>query len=83
MRCMMQSRNVALATIVIMPIARWNRLTTRNVFDVPTAMSREGYARNPNASEFTARSTESAALPPEVAIAKRSTRSPYAMRRCS
>ena len=38
---MMQSRNVALATIVMTPIARWNRLTTRNVFDVSTAISRD------------------------------------------
>ena len=37
-------RLYTLATMVIAPIARWNRLTTRNVFDVSTAMSLERYA---------------------------------------
>ena len=38
---MMQSRNTELATMVMIPMARWNRLTTWNVRDVSTAMSRD------------------------------------------
>jgi hypothetical protein len=41
---MMQSRKIALATIEITAMARWNRLTTRNVWEEPEAISREEYA---------------------------------------
>ena len=46
----MQSRKIALATIVMTPMARWKRLTTAKVSEVSTAMSRERYARKPNAA---------------------------------
>jgi len=47
---MMHKRNRELATIVMTPIARWNRLTTWKVRDVSTAMSRDRYALNPKAT---------------------------------
>jgi hypothetical protein len=37
----MQRRKIALATMVIVPMARWKRETTANVFDVSTATSAE------------------------------------------
>ncbi len=46
---MMQSRKIALATMVITPMARWKRDTTAKVFDVSTATSAERWARKPNA----------------------------------
>jgi hypothetical protein len=73
---MMQSRKIALATIVITPIARWKRLTTRNVRDVSTAMSRDRCARKPNATPLIARSAESVPRSERVPMANRSTRSP-------
>ena len=46
---MMHSRKIALATMVIMPMARWKRETTAKVVDVSTATSAERWARKPNA----------------------------------
>jgi hypothetical protein len=38
---MIQRRKTALATIVMTAIARWNRLTTRKVWEDSEAMARE------------------------------------------
>src|SRR6185503_11405312 len=65
----------ALATIVMTPIARWKRLTTRKVCELSTAMSRDRCARNPNAAALMAPSAESlTASLLLVATANRSTR---------
>ncbi len=42
LRSMMHSRKTALATMVITAIARWNRLTTRKVWDEPDAITVDG-----------------------------------------
>ena len=49
---MMQSRNMALATMMMTAMARWNRLTTRKVSDACAAMSADGSARNPKAARL-------------------------------
>lgn len=72
----MQRRKMALATMVITPIARWKRETTAKVVDVSTAMSAERWARNPKAASLMRATAWAVACGVGVATANRSTRSP-------
>jgi hypothetical protein len=73
---MMQSRKIALATMVISPMARWKRETTAKVFDVSTATSAERWARKPYAAALMRDTASPVARASRVPMAKRSTRSP-------
>ena len=72
----MQSRKMALATMVMTPIARWKRETTAKVVEVSTAMSVERWARKPYAASLMRAIASAVARGERVAMANRSTRSP-------